>query len=226
MAIVNGSNGKLIIGDTTIPVSNFAFTVQPPKYPGGAYHPTVPDMVFKSLEEAKAEFVKWTHIMVPAITGKPERRVNVVFSDKPVYRKIACYNRKTDTITYYTAHMESNLQNPTFAREVVVHECVHVVHFDHGTMFKLVCRSYGVPNPMKSIGYAPTEHVSKRKPWGEVTCPGCGAHRILYKQPRGYPNNSFKCVCGQRNIKAAKYVMMVDYDIIDRINKAVDDKLT
>jgi predicted SprT family Zn-dependent metalloprotease len=96
---------------------------------------------------------------------------------------IASACKKTLTITYRTAYVETNLDRTQFLRDTVIHEAAHLIHDDHSQRWKALCLAYGGDGKRLADwgDYNPTAYSKvveqrrmTRKPQWYLHCPACG----------------------------------------------------
>jgi hypothetical protein len=85
---------------------------------------TIPRTTFKTVEEAKTFMVDYTYEVAEAMWGRWPHHIE--FSTRKVVGVMGTYIVKQDAIRYYTCFIETNLNNPDFFIDTIVHECTHM----------------------------------------------------------------------------------------------------
>jgi predicted SprT family Zn-dependent metalloprotease len=145
----------------------------------------IPEATFSSLEEAEAFMRDWTNKVADDMFNA-ESGVTVKFSDRKTLHRIATCNVTDRIITYYRCFIRPNLQNSDYFREVIVHECSHLLRGNHGKKFKLLAMSYGVET--KSRHMAKLEPSDTPAPF-LIECPSCGRK----SKKRSYDGSEYQC---------------------------------
>lgn len=145
----------------------------------------IPEQTFSSSEEAEAFMVEWTKLIADDML-KGESGVVVKFSDRKTLHRIATCNVNSRVITYYRCFIRPNLSNSDYFREVIVHECSHIVRGNHSKKFRNLALSYGVET--KSRHMAKLEPSDAPAPY-IVECPTCGRK----SKRRSYDGAKYQC---------------------------------
>jgi hypothetical protein len=129
-------------------------------------------------QELRDRIYKMTKQYAKMMTG--DDTVEVRFSRKMRTFVGGCYH-DTRTIVYGTQFCEANAHDDEALRWVVVHECAHLKHNDHGHKFNGLCTKHGVDPDGYSKGTIIPRHYREKF---SVKCPSCGFSKKYFKECR------------------------------------------
>jgi hypothetical protein len=170
---------------------------------------TIPRKTFPTVEEAKTFMVDWTFEVAEAMWGRWPHHVE--FSDRKVVGVMGKYLKRPDAIRYYTCFIESNLNNPDFFIDTIIHEVIHMGvppervgkswHW-HTDAFWSMMRAWGIftKHPTTQASSYKAEYQRKRaerKPRWIAVCHECppGTHtrpRVRYGKDK--PKRNYRCL--------------------------------
>lgn len=142
---------------------------------------TVPLAVFDTLEEGEDFYTKWVPIMAERMSAGTVKGIRAIFSDWPVYRRVACADREKNGVVLYRNYLRTNLDyRAEIPRELIVHEVGHLLTPGcHSPQWKAMVSGWGIePSRIINVREPDLSNINHYY----MKCP-CGAEWKRLKAP-------------------------------------------